>query len=71
MTDPQSVTGHPRVDAALAELDRIVDLPPGDQVAGFATVQQELQATLSTIDSADPPQHSAAMHAMANARPGR
>jgi hypothetical protein len=53
MTDPQSgagETGNPRVDAALAELDRIADLPPADQVAGFATVQQELQGTLATID---------------------
>jgi hypothetical protein len=81
MTDPHDPTGHPRVDAALAELDRIADLPPEQQVAGFATVQQELQATLSTIDSADPAPHpaamnpaatnSAAMHAIANARQGR
>jgi hypothetical protein len=52
-TEPPSATGetgHPRVDAALAELDRIADLPPADQVAGFATVQQELQGTLATID---------------------
>ncbi len=59
------------LDAALAELDRIADLPPADQVAGFAAVHQELQATLSTIDSPEPPQHSSAMHAVANARPGR
>jgi hypothetical protein len=54
MTDPTGTTGetgHPRVDAALAELDRIADLPPAEQVAGFAAVQQELQATLATIDS--------------------
>jgi hypothetical protein len=53
MTDPRNEngeTGHPRVDAALAELDRIADLPPADQVAGFATVQQELQGTLATIE---------------------
>jgi hypothetical protein len=53
MTDPQDATGHPRVDAALAELDRIADLPPAEQVTGFAGVQQELQATLATIDSPD------------------
>jgi hypothetical protein len=53
MTDPHSgngETGNQRVDAALAELDRIADLPPADQVAGFAAVQQELQGTLATID---------------------
>ena len=53
MNDPHGgngETGHPRVDAALAELDRIADLPPAEQVAGFATVQQELQGTLATID---------------------
>ena len=71
MTDPHDPTGHPRVDAAMAELDRIADLPPEQQVGGFATVQQELQATLSTIDQAEPPAHSSAMHAMANARQGR
>jgi len=76
MTDPHDPTGHPRVDAALAELDRIADLPPEQQVAGFAAVQQELQATLSAIDSAEPaPQpvagNFAAMHSIANARQGR
>ena len=50
MTDPQETTGNARVDAALAELDRIADLPPAEQVAGFAAVQQELQGTLATID---------------------
>jgi hypothetical protein len=67
------MTGHARVDAALAELDRIADLPPADQVAGFAVVQQELQATLASIDSAEPAPHSTAMNAMANSavRQGR
>lgn len=71
MTDPHQPTGHPRVDSAMAELDRIADLPPEQQVSGFATVQQELQAALSTIDSAEPPAHSSAMHAIANAHQGR
>jgi hypothetical protein len=71
MTDPHEATGNPRVDAALAELDRIAPLPPEHQVAGFASVQQELQATLSTIDQAEPAPHSSAMQAIANARPGR
>jgi hypothetical protein len=47
--DPR-VTGHPRVDAALGELDRIADLPPEEQVSGYATVQGELQATLASLD---------------------
>lgn len=47
---PTDGTGHPRVDAALAELDRIAALPPADQVAGFTTVHRELQATLATLD---------------------
>ena len=51
MTDAQP-TGHPRVDAALAELDRIATLPPADQVAGFAAVHRELQETLADIDRA-------------------
>lgn len=71
MTDPHGTTGHPRVDAALAELDRIAALPPADQVAGFGGVHQELQAALASIDNAEPPAHSSAMHSIANARPGR
>jgi hypothetical protein len=85
MTEPHTATGatgHPRVDAALAELDRMADLPPADQVAGFAGVHQELQAVLTTIDSAEPsgqqagqqagsPRHPVAMHSVANARQGR
>jgi hypothetical protein len=51
MTDADPpTTGHPRVDAALAELDRIAELPPADQVAGFAAVHRELQETLADID---------------------
>lgn len=51
MTDPDApTTGHPRVDAALAELDRIAALAPGDQVAGFTAVHRELQETLADID---------------------
>jgi hypothetical protein len=43
-------TGHPRVDAALAELDRVAELPPAEQVAGFAGIQSELQSTLASLD---------------------
>jgi hypothetical protein len=43
-------TGQPRVDAALAELDRIAELPPDEQVAGYARVHSELQETLAALD---------------------
>jgi hypothetical protein len=52
MTDPDAqTTGHPRVDAALADLDRIATLAPADQVAGFAAVHHELQESLADIDA--------------------
>jgi hypothetical protein len=47
---PAPAAGHPRVDAALAELDRIAALPPAEQVEGFAAVHRELQETLADID---------------------
>jgi hypothetical protein len=47
---PEGPTGQPRVDAALAELDRIVALPPEQQVAGYTEVHAELQATLAALD---------------------
>ena len=47
---PAQPAGHPRVDAALAELDRIAALAPADQVEGFAAVHRELQETLADID---------------------
>lgn len=50
MTEPGAKTGHPRVDAALAEIDRIAELPPAAQVDGYAAVQGELQATLAALD---------------------
>jgi len=43
-------TGQPRVDAALAQLDRIAALPPAQQVAGYAEVHRELQAALAALD---------------------
>jgi hypothetical protein len=53
MTDRDAQpTGHPRVDAALAELDRIAALPPARQVEAFAAVHRELQETLADIDGA-------------------
>ena len=52
MTDSDAgTTGHPRVDAALTELDRIATLAPADQVAGFTAVQRELHETLIDIDA--------------------
>jgi hypothetical protein len=48
--EPADTTGHPRVDAALGEVDRIAELTPAEQVAGFTAVHRELQATLATLD---------------------
>ncbi len=48
--DQPVATGQPRVDAALATLDRILSLPPERQVEGYAEVQRELQATLAALD---------------------
>ena len=43
-------TGHPRVDAAMDELDRVPMLPPAEQVAVFTAVHRELQETLAALD---------------------
>jgi hypothetical protein len=45
-----ATTGHPRVDAALAELARIAHLPPAEQVDGYAAIQRELHETLAALD---------------------
>jgi hypothetical protein len=53
MTDGQvarPTTGHERVDAALADLDRASAGPPGEQVAAFTRVHRELQETLAELD---------------------
>jgi len=51
---PVQAADHPRVDSALAELDRIAALAPADQVAGFTAVHRELQETLAEIDGPGP-----------------
>jgi hypothetical protein len=43
-------TGHPGVDATLARLDGVGDLPPREHVAAYAEVHQALHETLNTID---------------------
>jgi hypothetical protein len=43
-------TGLRRVDAALADLDRVDTLAPAEQVAVYAAVQRELQETLAALD---------------------
>ena len=48
--DTAQPTGHPRVDAALAQLDQIAGLPPAEQVAGYTAVHQELHDTLAALD---------------------
>ena len=44
-----AATGHPRVDAALAELARAESLPPQDQIAAYESVHRALQETLHSI----------------------
>jgi hypothetical protein len=45
-----SSTGHPGVDAAIAALDGVGDLPPREHVAAYAEAHQALHETLNTID---------------------
>lgn len=44
-----AATGHPRVDAALAELARAESLPPQDQIAAYESMHRALQETLHSI----------------------
>ena len=51
MTAPDDgATGHPRVDAALVELERVASRAPGDQIAGYTHVHRELHETLAELD---------------------
>jgi hypothetical protein len=57
VTQPQETSapsgdgsGDPRVDAALARLDGVTDLPGTEQVATYEAVHRTLQDTLATID---------------------
>jgi hypothetical protein len=43
-------TGHPRVDAALADLAAAENLPPEQQIATYESVHRALQDTLRTIE---------------------
>jgi hypothetical protein len=43
-------TGHPEVDAALAELDVATELAPAQQVAAYEQAHRALSQTLATID---------------------
>lgn len=47
--DPET-TGHPAVDAALAELARLAGAPPATQVPALQTTHRVLQETLASID---------------------
>ncbi|GIJ51966.1 hypothetical protein Val02_88520 [Virgisporangium aliadipatigenens] len=49
MSDGEA-TGHPRVDAAMAELERVASRPPADQIAGYTHVHRELHETLAELD---------------------
>jgi len=57
VTQPQETSapsgdgsGDPRVDAALARLDGVTELPGTEQVATYEAVHRTLQDTLATID---------------------
>jgi len=43
-------TGHPSVDAALAQLDAVAELAPAEQVAAYEAAHRALTGTLSAID---------------------
>jgi hypothetical protein len=43
-------TGHPAVDAVLADLDAAEGLEPGQQVAAYEQAHKALSQTLAAID---------------------
>lgn len=47
---PAPTTGHPAVDAALAELARVASMPPAEQVPAFQALHRTLRDTLAGID---------------------
>jgi len=47
---PDTGTGHPSVDAALAQLDAVAELPPAEQVTAYEAAHRALTGTLSAID---------------------
>jgi hypothetical protein len=50
---PDSGTGHRQVDEALAELARVADAPPAEQVGPLAAAHEVLRETLDAIGRAD------------------
>lgn len=44
-------TGEPRVDEAVAALDRLADLPPDEHVPAFERTHATLRQVLSELDS--------------------
>lgn len=44
------LTGHPQVDAVLAELERAEQLPPDQQIPVYESVHRTLQETLRSIE---------------------
>lgn len=57
MTQPQEISapsgdgfGDPRVDAAIARLGGVTELPGTEQVATYEAVHRSLQDTLASID---------------------
>jgi hypothetical protein len=44
-------TGEPRVDQAVADLDRLADLPPDEHVPVFEQTHATLRQVLSELDS--------------------
>jgi hypothetical protein len=50
--DDTAGSGHPAVDAVLAALANVADLPPADQIAQYEAAHRTLRETLATIDQA-------------------
>ena len=44
-------TGEPRVDQAVADLDRLADLPPDEHVPVFERTHATLRQVLGEVDS--------------------
>jgi hypothetical protein len=49
--EPSATTGEPRVDAALALLDRLPDLPVSEHAELFEQVHAQLSDVLGELDS--------------------
>ena len=64
----RQVTGEPRVDAALARLDELPDLPVTEHRAVFEHVHRSLSEVLGELDTGAPPGAAAGERA---GNPGR